>query len=167
MKPWIISYGAYSIYWPSAILELVSFNFMTYGYIIYRIFRIGNLSRIQNNNNVLNPPTQLFKNAFSLEYVGKHIILTLKFKISVKFRVEWCKVIRKGNCFYPEKPAKDDKSRAWIRFFIRICEDLIFGVFFHSCAKFAFLSGFHHVKSCFFIRIWIRSKFFGATIENG
>ena len=56
-----------------------------------------------------------------------------------------------GLFFYPETLAKDFKSQAWIRFFIRICEDLIFGVFFHSCAKFAFLSGFYHVKIRFFI----------------
>ena len=36
-KPRIKSYEAFSIFWPSAILELVIFNYVTYGYIIYRI----------------------------------------------------------------------------------------------------------------------------------
>ena len=75
-------------------------------------------------------------------------------------------LLRGSYFFYPETLVKDFKSQAWIRFFIRICEDLIFGVFFHSCAKFAFLSGFHYVQFGFFIWIWIRSKFFGAMTES-
>ena len=46
-------------------------------------------------------------------------------------------IFTRGN-FYPETLVKEFKSRAWIRFFIRICEDFIFGVFFYSCAKQAF-----------------------------
>ena len=32
-KPWVKSYEAFSIFWPSAILELVIFNYVRYGYI--------------------------------------------------------------------------------------------------------------------------------------
>ena len=39
--------------------------------------------------------------------------------------------------FYLEKPVKEVQSRAWICFFIRMCEKLIFGAFFQACAKFA------------------------------
>ena len=37
-------------------------------------------------------------------------------------------IFTRGN-FNPETLVKEFKSRAWIRFFTRICEDFIFGVF--------------------------------------
>ena len=53
-----------------------------------------------------------------------------------------------GNFFYPETPVKDFKSQAWIRFFIRICEDLIFGVFFYPVSQILVQKVFEGDLSC-------------------
>ena len=58
--------------------------------------------------------------------------------------------------FNPETLVEEGKSRAWIRFFIRIFEGLIFGEFLDPHDKFSFLSG-----------IGFEIEFFGAMTENG
>ena len=62
---------------------------------------------------------------------------------------------------------RDPHHKVRFGFFMRICENLIFGAFFYSRAKVSFLSGNHNVKTGFFIRISLRSNFFGAIAENG
>jgi len=54
------------------------------------IFRIRIWRRTQNNQNFLNPPTQIFSNAFFSKMRRQKYYFDFKFGISVKFRFEWC-----------------------------------------------------------------------------